>query len=115
MTVDLDPELEKPSLHDHEVTPHHDDLDTDVEHPPLARLGRWSHNHRKIVIIAWAVLAIGLGVFAPRLEHALSGAMWRSTAASRSPPATSSTSSSAVSRRSRPWWWCRARAHRSTT
>jgi len=76
MTIDLDPELEKPSLHDHEVTHHHDDLDTDVEHPPLARLGRWSHNHRKIVIIAWAVLAIGLGVFAPRLEHALSGAMW---------------------------------------
>jgi RND superfamily putative drug exporter len=56
--------------------PHHDDLDTDVVHPPLARMGRWAHNHRKAVIIAWAVLAIGLGVFAPKLEHALSGAMW---------------------------------------
>ena len=56
--------------------PHHDDLETDVVHPPLARMGRWAHNHRKAVIIAWAVLAIGLGVFAPKLEHALSGAMW---------------------------------------
>ena len=58
------------------VPPHHDDLDTDVVHPPLARMGRWAHSHRKAVIIAWAVLAIGLGVFAPKLEHALSGAMW---------------------------------------
>ncbi len=43
---------------------------------PLARLGRWAHSHRLTVISAWAILAIGLGVFAPRLEHALSGAMW---------------------------------------
>ena len=50
--------------------------DTDIDHAPLARLGRWAHANRKRVIIAWAVLAIGLGVFAPRLEHALSGAMW---------------------------------------
>jgi RND superfamily putative drug exporter len=54
----------------------HDDLDTDVDHPPLARLGRWAHERRRVVIIAWAFLALGLGVFAPRLEHALSGAMW---------------------------------------
>ena len=51
-------------------------METDVEHPPLARLGRWAHSNRKFVIITWAVLAIGLGVFAPRLEHALSGALW---------------------------------------
>ena len=80
MTVDLEPSLQPSSLDDHETSeappPKHDDLDTDVEHPPLARLGRWSHGHRKLVIVAWAVLAIGLGVFAPRLEHALSGAMW---------------------------------------
>ncbi len=43
---------------------------------PLARLGRWAHGHRRTVIIAWAVMAMGLGVFAPKLEHALSGAMW---------------------------------------
>jgi putative drug exporter of the RND superfamily len=43
---------------------------------PLARLGRWSHGHRLTVILSWAVLAVGLGFFAPRLESALSGAMW---------------------------------------
>jgi len=44
--------------------------------PPLARLGRWAHANRRLVIAVWAVLAIGLGFFAPRLEKALSGAMW---------------------------------------
>lgn len=43
---------------------------------PLARTGRWAHSHRRFVVIAWAVLAVGLGFFAPRLEGALSGAMW---------------------------------------
>jgi len=47
-----------------------------MHHPPLANLGRWAHAHRLPVILVWAVLALGLGVFAPRLEHALSGAMW---------------------------------------
>lgn len=47
-----------------------------MTNPPLARLGRWAHAHRPGVIAAWALLAIGLGIFAPRLEHALSGAMW---------------------------------------
>jgi RND superfamily putative drug exporter len=77
MTTDLDPPvLSDISLHEHLPLHGHDDLETDAEHPPLARLGRWAHAHRKFVIIAWAVLAIGLGVFAPKLEHALSGAMW---------------------------------------
>lgn len=35
-----------------------------------------AHEHRLAVIVAWAVIAVGLGVFAPKLEHALSGAMW---------------------------------------
>ena len=43
---------------------------------PLARLGRVAHRHKLSVMLSWAVLAIGLGFFAPRLEHALSGAMW---------------------------------------
>lgn len=47
-----------------------------VEQTPLARLGRWSHRSRRKVMATWIVLAIGLGVFAPSLEHALSGAMW---------------------------------------
>ncbi|MGE3073011.1 MAG: MMPL family transporter [Dehalococcoidia bacterium] len=47
-----------------------------MNNPPLARLGEWTHGHRAMVIVTWAVLAIGLGFFAPKLEHALSGAMW---------------------------------------
>jgi RND superfamily putative drug exporter len=43
---------------------------------PLARLGRAAHAHRLAVILAWAALAVGLGLFAPKLESALSGAMW---------------------------------------
>jgi RND superfamily putative drug exporter len=77
MSTDLQPPpTSDTSLHEHQPLIQHDDMETDVEHPPLARMGRWAHGHRKFVIIAWAVLAIGLGVFAPRLEHALSGAMW---------------------------------------
>ena len=44
--------------------------------PPLARLGLWTHSHRLAVIVLWVVFAAGLGVFAPKLEHSLSGAMW---------------------------------------
>jgi len=47
-----------------------------MHNPPLARLGMWAHANRMAVIVAWAVFAIGLGIFAPKLEHALSGAMW---------------------------------------
>ncbi len=77
MSTDLEPPpLADSSLHEHQPLHPHDDMETDVVHPPLARLGRWAHGHRKAMIVVWAVLAIGLGVFAPRLEHALSGAMW---------------------------------------
>jgi RND superfamily putative drug exporter len=43
---------------------------------PLGRLGRWTATHRKAVAISWLVLIVALGVFAPRVEHALSGAGW---------------------------------------
>ncbi|MDP1847582.1 MAG: MMPL family transporter [Solirubrobacteraceae bacterium] len=46
---------------------------------PIGRLGRWTATHFKLVAIAWAVVAIGLGVLAPRVEHALSGAGWEAT------------------------------------
>ncbi len=46
---------------------------------PIGRLGRWTATHFKIVAIAWAVIAIGLGAFAPKVEHALSGAGWEAT------------------------------------
>jgi RND superfamily putative drug exporter len=42
----------------------------------LGRLGRWTADHARLVVVAWAVIAVGLGVFAPRAEHALSGAGW---------------------------------------
>ena len=46
---------------------------------PIGRLGRWTGTRFKLVAIAWAVVAIGLGVFAPKVEHALSGAGWEAT------------------------------------
>ena len=44
---------------------------------PLGRLGRWTADHVRIVAISWAVLAVALGFFAPRVESALSGAGWQ--------------------------------------
>lgn len=46
---------------------------------PIGRLGRWTATHRKAVFISWAILAVALGVLAPRVEHALSGAGWEAT------------------------------------
>jgi RND superfamily putative drug exporter len=45
----------------------------------VGRLGRWSAAHFKLVTAAWAIIAIGLGAFAPKVEHALSGAGWEAT------------------------------------
>jgi len=42
----------------------------------LGRLGRTARRQRLAVIGAWIIIAVGLGLFAPRLEAALSGAMW---------------------------------------
>jgi RND superfamily putative drug exporter len=46
---------------------------------PIGRLGRWTAGHVRLVVIAWAVLAVGLGALAPKAEHALSGAGWEAT------------------------------------
>src|SRR5438105_15871859 len=46
---------------------------------PIGRLGRWTATHFRIVVAAWVVVAVGLGVFAPRAEQALSGAGWEAT------------------------------------
>ena len=43
---------------------------------PIGRMGRWTATHVRTVVIAWAVIAVGLGAFAPKAEHALSGAGW---------------------------------------
>ncbi len=52
-----------------------------VEHPeavgPLGRLGGWTADHIRAVALVWAVVAVALGVFAPRVETALSGAGWQ--------------------------------------
>jgi putative drug exporter of the RND superfamily len=45
----------------------------------IGRLGRWTAGHFRIVAAAWVVVAVGLGVLAPRVETALSGAGWQST------------------------------------
>ncbi len=46
---------------------------------PIGRMGGWMAGHFKVVAIAWAVIALGLGFLAPRVEHALSGAGWEAT------------------------------------
>ncbi len=52
---------------------------TPISYGPIGRLGRWTANHFKAVAIAWVVVAVGLGVLAPRVETALSGAGWEAT------------------------------------
>jgi RND superfamily putative drug exporter len=44
---------------------------------PIGRLGRWAADHVRAVAIAWAVLAVALGGFAPKVDSALSGAGWQ--------------------------------------
>ncbi|HEY8315824.1 MAG TPA: MMPL family transporter, partial [Gaiellaceae bacterium] len=46
---------------------------------PIGRLGRWTAAHFRIVAAVWVVVAVGLGLFAPRAERALSGAGWEAT------------------------------------
>lgn len=46
---------------------------------PLGRLGRYTATHFGVVALAWAVIAVALGVLAPKVEHALSGAGWEAT------------------------------------
>src|SRR3954463_8409210 len=45
----------------------------------VGRLGGWTAGHVRVVAAAWVVVAVGLGVFAPRVEQALSGAGWEAT------------------------------------
>jgi RND superfamily putative drug exporter len=46
---------------------------------PLGRLGYWTAGHVRLVVAVWVVVAVGLGVLAPRAEHALSGAGWEAS------------------------------------
>ncbi|HEV7175004.1 MAG TPA: MMPL family transporter, partial [Solirubrobacteraceae bacterium] len=46
---------------------------------PIGRLGRYTATHLRVVLIAWLLVAVVLGFFAPRVENALSGAGWETT------------------------------------
>ncbi len=46
---------------------------------PIGRLGRYTATHFRVVLVSWMVVAIGLGLLAPRVETALSGAGWETT------------------------------------
>src|SRR5690349_4034819 len=46
---------------------------------PIGRLGRYAAEHRRRVFASWAVVAVGLGLLAPRVETALSGAGWQAS------------------------------------
>lgn len=43
----------------------------------MARLGTWTATHLRAVLIAWAVVIVGFGFFAPKVESALAGAGWQ--------------------------------------
>ena len=44
---------------------------------PIGRLGRWMVDHVRVVAVSWVIVAVALGVFAPSVETALSGAGWQ--------------------------------------
>jgi RND superfamily putative drug exporter len=46
---------------------------------PIGKLGRYTATHFRAALAGWAVIAIGLGFLAPRVENALSGAGWEAT------------------------------------
>jgi RND superfamily putative drug exporter len=43
----------------------------------LARLGAWTADHLRVVVIAWVAILALFGAFAPQIEHALAGAGWQ--------------------------------------
>ncbi|MSW95526.1 MAG: MMPL family transporter, partial [Actinobacteria bacterium] len=49
------------------------------EFGPIGRLGRWSASNVRIVSLVWLVIVVGLGVLAPKVETALSGAGWEAS------------------------------------
>jgi RND superfamily putative drug exporter len=42
----------------------------------FGRLGLWTADHRRAVVLTWLAVIVGLGGLAPFAEHALSGAGW---------------------------------------
>jgi putative drug exporter of the RND superfamily len=54
-------------------------MDTALKLGSIGRLGRYAATHRRGVFVAWALIAVGLGLLAPRVETALSGAGWEAS------------------------------------
>ena len=48
-------------------------------HGALGRLGIWTAGHFRIVLVVWALIAVSLGAFAPKVETALAGAGWEAS------------------------------------
>src|SRR3546814_7896883 len=44
---------------------------------PLGRIGLLVTTHRRLTALVWVLLIVGLGAFAPQVEHNLSGAGWQ--------------------------------------
>ena len=44
---------------------------------PLGRLGVWVTEHRRLTLVVWLLVIVGLGAFAPKVEANLSGAGWQ--------------------------------------
>src|SRR5512132_302035 len=44
---------------------------------PVGRLGGFAADHARAVLTVWAIVAVALAAFAPRVETALSGAGWQ--------------------------------------
>ena len=46
---------------------------------PIGRLGQWTADHIRVVVLTWVAIAIVFGAFAPKAEKALSGAGWEAS------------------------------------
>ncbi len=60
-------------------TGYHHSFEPGFQPGPLGRLGVWVSTHARLVTVVWLLLVVGLGVFAPRVEHNLSGAGWQAS------------------------------------
>ncbi len=54
-------------------------VEQSASYGPLGRLGFWTAGHFRAVLLAWVVIAIGFGAFAPKAQHALAGAGWEAS------------------------------------
>jgi RND superfamily putative drug exporter len=56
--------------------------DTEAKPGLLYRLGAWTGSHLRLVLIAWLVVLVSLGIFAPKVTSALAGAGWQDSGSS---------------------------------